>query len=335
MMFKDNYISTYVRDISHSWRVAMPRISFEKDGNDKPDYVYKKNNNRRFRLGKPKRFLTVLLVACLCLFAIYFITGGKFHPVREVISAIAPTPTPTPMPTPTPTPTPIPTPAPTPLPAGKVLNDIIVCIDPGHGGRDPGTVSPYDDTIYEKDIVLDMCFRLKDKLEGCGVQVVMTREEDKELHYYVDEDIWARPRIANEANATFFVSVHVNAFDTKQINWDIYKGTEIYHYGKAHGEFTSKQFAKIMGEEIDAIVDTQFNGTATADLGVLRLSEMPALLIETAYITNKEDHERLINEEFLENMVQGIYNGTMTILDTMGAYKEDGIYKILSDKPEQ
>ncbi len=317
----------------------MEKINFDNGGNDKPSYLYGKTNNKKFRLKRPKRLFTILLVACLCLIALYLLIGGDFHPVGAVMSAIAPTPSPTPAPTPTPTPmptpTPIPTPAPTPLPPGKVLNDVIVCIDPGHGGRDPGTVSPYDTTVYEKDIVLDMSFRLKKKLEDTGIQVVMTREEDKELHYYVDEDIWARPRLANEAKATFFVSIHVNAFDTKQKNWDIYKGTEIYHYGKTHGEFTSKQFAKIMGEEIDAVTDTQFNGISAQDYGVLRLSEMPALLIETAYITNKADFERLLTDEFREDMVQGIYNGTMSILDTMGAYKEDGIYKILSDELPQ
>jgi N-acetylmuramoyl-L-alanine amidase len=78
-----------------------------------------------------------------------------------------------------------------------------------------------------------------------GIKVVMTREEDKALHSYWKEDVWARPRIANEVNATFFVSIHVNAFDGK--NWQVYNGTEIYHYGKTHDEYTSKQFAQMMG----------------------------------------------------------------------------------------
>jgi len=289
---------------------------------------------KRFRLKNAPRFFALLLLALLVIIAVYVILGGDFRAVKEVMSAIAPTPSPTPTPTPTVTPTPSPTPipSPTPLSPGKVLQEVIVCIDPGHGGRDPGTVSPYDDTLLEKDIVLDMGLRLRDKLEEAGVRVIMTREEDKELHSYWKEDVWARPRIANEAKATFFVSIHVNAFDTKAKNFDIYNGTEVYHYGKTHGEFTSKQFAQIMAEEIDAVTDTQFNGIATADLGVLRLSEMPALLIETAYITNRADHERLRSDEFRENMVQGIFNGTMRILETMGAFREDGVYKMLLDQ---
>ncbi|ANW97986.1 cell wall hydrolase [Thermoclostridium stercorarium subsp. thermolacticum DSM 2910] len=307
------------------------------------DLKYRKNRKwyvevypkrRRLRLKNPSRFFAVLLLSFLILIAVYVILGGGFRTVRAVMSAIAPTPSPTTTlaPTPTPTPTPVPVPSPTPLPPGKELRDVIVCIDPGHGGRDPGTTSPYDDTLYEKDIVLDMGLRLRDKLENAGVKVIMTREEDKELSSYWKEDVWARPRIANEAGATFFVSIHVNAFDTKDKNFYIYNGTEIYHYGKTHGEFTSEQFARIMAEEVDAVTDTQFNGIAVADLGVLRLSEMPALLIETAYITNREDNERLKSDEFRENMAQGIFNGTIRILETMGAFKEDGIYKILVDR---
>jgi len=161
---------------------------------------------------------------------------------------------------------------------------------------------------------------------------MMTREEDKELHSYWKEDLWARPRLANEAGATFFVSIHVNAFDTKLKNWDVYNGTEIYHYGKTHGEFTSKQFAEIMGEEINSVTDTNYNGISVQDYAVLRMSNMPALLVETAYITNKADHERLKSDEFRDNMVQGIFNGTMRILETMGAFKEDDVYKILVDQ---
>lgn len=296
--------------------------------------IYRRH--RRFRLKNPPRFFAILLITVLLIIAVYVMLGGDFPGVREVMSALAPTPSPTPVPTPAPTaepsPSATPTPSPTPLPDGKVLRDVIVCVDPGHGGRDPGTVSPYDDTFLEKDVCLDIGLRVRDKLEEAGVKVVMTREKDKELSSYWKEDVWARPRIANEAGATFFVSIHVNAFDTNVKNWDIYNGTEIYHYGKTHGEFTSKQFAEIMGEEVTAAVDTQFNGIATKDLGVLRLSEMPALLIETAYITNKGDYEKLKSDEFRENMARGICNGTIRILEAMGAFKEDGVYKILADQ---
>jgi N-acetylmuramoyl-L-alanine amidase len=267
-------------------------------------------------------------------------------PMPTLTPTPIPTPTPTlaPTPAPTPTPAPLPTPKPTLIPtptsistpvsshtpalSGKTISDVVVVVDPGHGGRDPGAESPYEKGFYEKEATLDMGLRLKDKLENAGFKVVMTRTEDKELHRLLEEDIWARPRIANEVGATFFVSIHVDAFDRKANKWETYNGTRIYHYGKTHDELTSKQFAEMMGEEIDAETDTKYNGITIANFGVLRLTEMPALLIETAYITNKEDHARLKSDKFRDEMTDGILNGTIRILEAMGAYKEDGVYKI-------
>lgn len=277
------------------------------------------------------RFVIALIVLLLSVVTLYFVSGGDFQPIKDVMSAIAPTPSPTPspMPTATPTPTPTPIPSPTPAPPGKRITNALVVIDPGHGGIDPGTVSPFEEGFYEKEVTLDIGFRLKERLEQAGVEVVMTREEDKELDSYWKEDVWARPRIANEVKATFFVSVHVNAFTGK--NAHVYNGTEIYHQGKTHGEFTSKQIAQIMGEEIDKVTDTKYNGVITEDFGVTRLTEMPAVLVETAYITNPDDHRRLKSEEFRDEMAEGIFNGTIHVLETLGAYKEGDCYKILVD----
>ncbi|NLG89465.1 MAG: N-acetylmuramoyl-L-alanine amidase [Clostridiaceae bacterium] len=293
---------------------------------------YSRRRRRWHRLPFPAKLAVFVILLVLCSISLYAVLGGDFQPVRALMSAIAPspTPTPTPQPTATPTPTPTPSPTPTPPPPGKEIKDVVVVIDPGHGGYDPGTTSPYDDGLYEKDIVLDIGFRLKKKLEDAGIKVLMTREEDKALHSFWKEDVWARPRIANEAGATFFVSIHVNAFEGK--NWQVYNGTEVYYYGKTHGEYTDKQFAQMMGEEIDKVTDTKYNGVIKNDLGVLRLAEMPAVLVETAYITNEEDHKRLESDEFREAMAEGILNGTMRILEEyLGAYKEHGKYKILVD----
>ncbi len=291
---------------------------------------------RRYRVTNVSRFIAVLLALFLCVVALYAILGGDFQPVKAVMSAIAPTPSPTPSPAPAPTPTPVPTPTPTPIPTptppppGKAVSNVIVIVDPGHGGQDPGTVSPYLEGLYEKEIVLDIGHKVRMKLEEAGIQVVMTRETDKHLHQNDKEDVRARPRMANEVNATFFVSIHVNGFEGK--NAELYNGTEVYHHGKTHSEYTSKQFAQMMSEEIAAVVDTKNNGVIKADFGVLRLTEMPALLVETAYITNKEDHKRLESDKFREDMVEGILKGTIRILEAMGAYMEEGTFKILVDE---
>ena len=250
------------------------------------------------------------------------------NPSVGLSSTVSPSPTQTPTPTAKPivssaAPKPDPTRTPGKASQGKTSKNILVCIDPGHGGRYPGTVSPFQDELYEKNIVLDMGLRLKKLLEKEGIEVIMTRETDNHLNSDWEEDVRERPKIANSAGATFFISIHVNAMDPSTKNASKYNGTEIYHYGKDHGSYTSKELADIMGSEINKATDTKYNGVIQQNFGVLRLSNMPALLVETAYITNPDDHKRLISDTFRQDMAECIFHGTLKILKKMGIYKEN------------
>ena len=81
-----------------------------------------------------------------------------------------------------------------------------VCIDPGHGGKDPGCVSK-DGKTYEKSLTLDISKRLAEKISAGypGVKVVLTRDSDKYL------SVGERPAIANKVEADLFISIHINA----------------------------------------------------------------------------------------------------------------------------
>lgn len=207
---------------------------------------------------------------------------------------------------------------------------VIVVLDPGHGGIDPGTCSVYENGLYEKDINLGISLKLRALLEKSNISVIMTRDTDTEVYqseqYVYSENLLERPRIANRNKATLFVSIHVNAYDIRISGAEKKNGTEVYHAGKKYGQFESKQLAEIMGNAIDKKTDTKYNGIFQRDFCVLRLCNMPALLIETAYLTNKEDHERLKSEQFRENIASGIHDGIVEILKTMGAYEKDGVW---------
>lgn len=225
-------------------------------------------------------------------------------------------------------------PPPLPTPSQEtVLKKVLVVIDPGHGGIDPGTCSIYRENFYEKNINLDIAIKLKTLLEQSRIPVLLTRESDVEViqsgKYDANESIRERSEIANRNHATLFISIHVNAYDTKIPGGERHHGTEIYHAGKTHGAFTSRQFAEIMGKAVDKKTETRYNGVIERKFGVLRLSEMPALLIETAYLTNKEDHKLLESNDFRSNMAGGIHDGIVEILKTMGAYKKDETWCIL------
>lgn len=264
------------------------------------------------------------------------------EPVVSLIPTTLPEQVLSPVPLITIKPSPIPNTIPVPIvtPAEKATqktagNNVLIVIDPGHGGTDPGTCSIYKKELYEKDINLDIALRVKALLENAKVPILMTRESDKEVYqstkYDPDQDLQERSGIANRNKATLFVSIHVNAYDTKLPGGEHHNGTEIYHAGKTHGVFTSKKFAEMMGKAIEQKTQAKYNGVVKKNFSVLRLSNMPALLIETAYLTNKEEHKRLESDEFRNAMAVGIYDGIIEILKTMGLHKKNNTWCITAE----
>lgn len=104
-----------------------------------------------------------------------------------------------------------------------------VVIDPGHGGHDAGCVSR-DRQTKEKDLVLDIGKRLAEKIrrECPDVKVIMTRSDDRFIELY------DRAKIANKANANLFISIHVDAVDTRRNpNWRTVNGYTVYTMGES------------------------------------------------------------------------------------------------------
>ena len=141
-----------------------------------------------------------------------------------------------------------------PVPAQKKAASMklqTVVIDPGHGGKDPGCVSR-DKKVYEKDIVLDVAKRLRNKINtyySNDVKVIMTRDTD------VFVELENRAVIANKANANLFISIHVNAVEkgTAANGYSIHclgqsqrKGTDLY---SKNLELVKRENAVIMLED--------------------------------------------------------------------------------------
>lgn len=276
----------------------------------------------RYRIKNWFRAISALLVVLLIITAVFVILakskennqGNNAGPTHG-IAPVEPTPSQTHNPTPTPY----------PVPAGKSMDPFLIVLDPGHGGRDSGTYSPQADGLYEKDIVLDISKRVRDILVARGINVVMTREEDIHLDENVDDDLIARWSFANEENASLFVSIHVNGFDLKKKGAAGVNGMEIYYFEdkpEAYADFTQQQFAEIMRDSV-----TQANGMTFRfmeggiRLAVVRNTTMPAVLIETAYITNKEDHDRLTSDDFRENTARGIADGIELAMEEIGVFE--------------
>ena len=190
-----------------------------------------------------------------------------------------------------------------PQPQPKGGEKMIVCIDPGHGGPDPGAVSA--DGIQEKKVNLSVAKRVAEYLRRADVQVVLTRDTDKELVLGNDDaaELRARAKVANDAKADFFLSIHCNAASTPDA-----EGFELYHYpGSTKGAMLA---TKIAGAYAMAS-GLKRRKVATANFQVLRDTAMPAALIELGFLTNKADCALLREPAFQDKIALGIAFGIL------------------------
>jgi N-acetylmuramoyl-L-alanine amidase len=162
----------------------------------------------------------------------------------------------------------------------------LICIDPGHGGMDPGGVGT---GMQEKHIVLDTASRFRDLLEadtadtagGGEWMVIMTRGDDTFV------GLSARAAYANDRGADRFMSIHSNAFADPSAN-----GTETFSLTEGG---TGSALRNLVQEEMIAAWGLRNRGNKTANFAVLRETSMPAELHELAFITNAVDAAKLAN----------------------------------------
>jgi N-acetylmuramoyl-L-alanine amidase len=210
-----------------------------------------------------------------------------------------------------------------PSPAQPLAGKTIV-VDPGHGGRDPGAMA---NGLREKDLTLAMGLALEPLLESRGATVVMTRTSDAALGPNTDADLQARVTAAQRAHANAFVSVHVN--DISDPN---YSGATTY-YGPTCGFYSgvSQSAADVgrsysLGRRIQASLVSQ---TAEADHGtrnqifwVLGNPGIPAVLVETAFLSNKAEAAKLADPAYQAQIVHAIGDGITDFFASGDANRE-------------
>ncbi|MFZ5649061.1 MAG: N-acetylmuramoyl-L-alanine amidase [Bacillota bacterium] len=168
-----------------------------------------------------------------------------------------------------------------------------IIVDPGHGGADPGAVAP---DMYEKDLNLKISKKIVNELLPYECQVRLTRKSD----LYVG--LAARAEFANSLNADFFVSVHANAGG----------GTGFESFIHWTAPDLTRQYQDIVHSSITAYLDSfgiTDRGRKRADFAVLRLTKMPALLLENLFIDNSRDTAFLTSEPFVAGLSYAIAKG--------------------------
>ncbi len=164
---------------------------------------------------------------------------------------------------------------------GSTSNIRKVFIDPGHGGTDPGASG---NGLYEKEVVLSISKKVRNILISKGFEVELSRSTDQ----YVS--LSDRAAQANAWDADLFVSIHCNSATSSSAN-----GTECYTYPTANT--STKSLSKNMASALASKLGLTNRGHKEANFAVLRLSNMPAILIETAFINNANDASKLKTRE--------------------------------------
>jgi N-acetylmuramoyl-L-alanine amidase len=173
----------------------------------------------------------------------------------------------------------------------------VVIVDPGHGGSDPGAVGIGN--IHEADVVLEIAQQVASILEQQGVQAIMTRTSD------VDVELEPRVAMAERANASLFVSIHANAIDMSRPEVN---GTGTYYFSS--GERLADTVQNVIVQELGM----QDRGIHSARFYVLRKTSMPAILVETAFVTGADDAKKLADPSWRSQMATAIANGVLQYL---------------------
>ena|GEM_PF-534726 len=170
------------------------------------------------------------------------------------------------------------------------------CVDAGHGGAESGAVGPTG--LLEKDVNLVVARKLRDLLVAEGAEVLMTREDDSTV------SITQRWQMANAWEADRFISIHHNAME----NAPSVNGTETLVYTYAGQE--SLELANSVQAELVAEFGLPNRGIVRrSDVGVLKNTNMPAILTEASFISNPEQERLLRDEAYLAREAAAIMRG--------------------------
>lgn len=213
-----------------------------------------------------------------------------------------------------------------------------VVIDPGHGGKDFGAVSPWGPK--EKDLVLEVARLVSQALRENGLEVIMARSGD------VFVPLSNRVRIANKKKVDLFVSIHANASQAPSLS-----GFEVYYLSEAtddialadrraenpaeNPEFSqadrpsgdlkailwdlketenrkdSIRVAGFIGRSVDYSAPLSANRLRAANFYVLKWTECPAVLVELGYLTNRQDATQLESPEYKRKLADAVVGGIL------------------------
>ena len=190
------------------------------------------------------------------------------------------------------------------------LKGAVILLDAGHGGKDNGTLGAMGSMgPTEKEINLDLTLRTKKALEAMGAKVILVR--DKDVYYTLND----RVAIIRELKPDLSISIHGNAMGITS------------NFAQSSGFLTFYSYnylqnaANIINDTINTTMGYSKRTIRKANLSLTRLTACPAVLLESAFLTNPKDYEYLLKDANREALAQAIAKGAKTYLEEVAEYE--------------
>ncbi|MEI2462629.1 N-acetylmuramoyl-L-alanine amidase [Niallia taxi] len=166
-----------------------------------------------------------------------------------------------------------------------------IVIDPGHGGKDSGTIGTIG--TLEKTLTIRTANLLADKLRAAGSNVIITRQND------IFITLQDRVNISNLNRADAFISIHYDSIKDSSV-----RGMTSYYYSSSQ-----KELANVLHESIIESSELKDRGVRQNNYFVLRENNQPATLLELGYLSNKQEEQLVSSQKYQETVSAAIYEG--------------------------
>ncbi|MBE5948939.1 MAG: N-acetylmuramoyl-L-alanine amidase [Lachnospiraceae bacterium] len=193
--------------------------------------------------------------------------------------------------------------------ASATGNDkIVVVVDAGHGGVDPGKVGV--NNVLEKDINLRVAVLVKEKLEAEGITVIMTRDSDKGLYNEGDSnkkisDMKKRCEIISESECLLTVSIHQNSYHEESVS-----GPQVFYYsGSKKGEELAGMVQKSL---VDVLTPPKIRSAKANDsYYLLKNVTCPVVIVECGFLSNWNEATLLCDAVYQEKVAEAVCRGIL------------------------
>ncbi len=190
---------------------------------------------------------------------------------------------------------------------------VTIVVDAGHGGIDPGKVGI--NSALEKDINLAIALKLERNLKANGINVVMTRTDDNGLYSENESnkkvrDMKKRLTIIEEAEPELAVSIHQNSYPDPSVS-----GVQVFYYkdsvkSKAAAEIMQTQLVKSLKPTKERVAKDN------SSYYLLKKTSVPIIIVECAFMSNPEEADLLIQNNYQEKVAWAIYMGIMQAINS-------------------